>query len=611
MNTPGSGDGPVRRVSPWRPEKANPWSRFAGPALILLAAAVAVAPQLVRGNSCGHDFDFHLVSWLDALHGWSQGIVYPHWAPSANFGAGEPRFIFYPPISWMLGAAMGLVLPWRLVPLALTFLLLAATGLATRALARQALTDGAATLAGCAALFSGYALFTGYERSAFGEMAGGFWIPLVLLFSLRDRRPSAPAWRRALDGSAAPLALAVAGAWLLDAPLGVMACYLLAGVALGTALLGWSWAPVLRAAVATALGLGLSAFYLVPAAVEQHWAAIRQATDDPGLRIETSWLFGRHAGPLSGFHDEVLRQVSWISVVMIAVALGGLVVSFRRRGLPGRIRWWLPLALIPMVVLFLQLPASEPVWNALPKLRFLQFPWRWLVVLEAPMAIFFATAVWPLPTHRRGRRVAVAGVCAAIFLAATAVAGRAYFQVCDEDDAVWGMLAAYRAGAGFAGVDEYAPPGADGSLLAMDLPEACLSASPSTVLGQLTEDSTLQWSAAQGSCEATFAAAAYPGKAASEHLRIDAVTARAGYMILRLRAYPAWQVRVNGQVVDSLPARADGLMAVPVPQGPVNLAVDWTTTGDEIAGRWVSALALALLVSLCFLERKPGPPRLS
>ncbi|MGB7549485.1 MAG: hypothetical protein WBM14_17245, partial [Terracidiphilus sp.] len=122
MNTPGSGDGPVRRVSPWRPEKANPWSRFAGPALILLAAAVAVAPQLVRGNSCGHDFDFHLVSWLDALHGWSQGIVYPHWAPSANFGAGEPRFIFYPPISWMLGAAMGLVLPWRLVPLALTFL---------------------------------------------------------------------------------------------------------------------------------------------------------------------------------------------------------------------------------------------------------------------------------------------------------------------------------------------------------------------------------------------------------------------------------------------------------------------------------------------------------
>ena len=63
--------------------------------------------------------------------------------------------------------------------------MLAATGLATRALARQAFADGAATLAGCAALFSGYALFTAYERSAFGELTGGFWIPLLLLFTLR------------------------------------------------------------------------------------------------------------------------------------------------------------------------------------------------------------------------------------------------------------------------------------------------------------------------------------------------------------------------------------------------------------------------------------------
>src|SRR5260370_35729867 len=114
--------------------------------------------------------------------------MYPHWTPSPNYGAGEPRFIFYPPLTWMAGAILGVVLPWRLVPLALTFLLLAATGLATRALARQAFNDGIATLAGCAAIFSGYALFTAYERSAFAELTGGFWVPLMLLLMLRDRR---------------------------------------------------------------------------------------------------------------------------------------------------------------------------------------------------------------------------------------------------------------------------------------------------------------------------------------------------------------------------------------------------------------------------------------
>ena len=259
----------------------NRWNRIACPALILLAAAAAVAPQLIRGNSCGHDFDFHLVSWFEALNSWRHGIPYPHWTPSANFGAGEPRFVFYPPLTWMLGAALGAVLPWQLVPVALTFLLLAGTGLATRALARLALSEGAATLAGCAALFCGYSLFTAYERSAFGELAGGFWLPLVLLFLLRDRHPSAPALRRALDGSAAPLALILAGAWLSNLPVGIMACYFAAALALVLALLEKSWAPVVRAAIAAALGIGLAALYLLPAIREERWVDVEQATGDP------------------------------------------------------------------------------------------------------------------------------------------------------------------------------------------------------------------------------------------------------------------------------------------------------------------------------------------
>ena len=215
-------------------------SFFVGPLIVLVAAAVAVTPLLFRGPSCGHDFDFHLVSWLDCLNSWRHGIFYPQWTPSANYGAGEPRFVFYPPLTWMLGAALGAILPWTLAPIALTFLLLAGTGLSTRALAREALTDGAATLAGCAALFSGYALYTAYERTAYGELAGGFWIPLLLLFALRA--PSKTS--RILEGSTLPLALVLAGCWLSNIPLGVMACYLLAALAVLAAILDRSIAPV-------------------------------------------------------------------------------------------------------------------------------------------------------------------------------------------------------------------------------------------------------------------------------------------------------------------------------------------------------------------------------
>jgi 6-pyruvoyl-tetrahydropterin synthase-like protein len=589
------------QVSPLRLGNLFCWNRFAGPVIVLIAAAVATAPQLFRGNSCGHDFDIHLVSWFDCLNSWRHGIVYPQWTPSPNYGAGEPRFVFYPPFTWVLGAVLGFVLPWHVVPIVLTFALLAATGLATRALALQALPDAPATLAGCAALFSGYALFTAYERSAFGELAG-FWIPLLLLFILRDRNPSGSLWRRAFDGSAAPLAVVLAGAWLSNAPLGVMASYLLAAVALAMAVVQRSLAPVLRAAFAATVGIGLTAFYLVPAAFEQRWVDIHQATDDPGLKIENSFLFGHPAGPQLDLHNLELRRVSIITVIIVGVALVGLLVAWRRKTLGADRRWWIPLALIPIAVLALQLPISLPLWNLLPKLRFLQFPWRWLVVLEAPMAIFFASAVWPRVASQRWQRIAVSAVCAVLFLASAAIAAIYFFQPCDDEDAVAPMVNVYRSGAGFEGVYEYEPIGADNSLVATGLPDACLVANPNITLGVVdTPDANPDWWVEQGTCEAVFSRKESPAN--PQRFQISATLPHAGYLILRLRTYPAWRITVNGPAVSTLP-REDGLAVVPVDRGHVEIAVDWTTTPDVVTGRWLSLLALALLMALWSLEHQ-------
>jgi len=602
----GTGDQESAR-SLWKAARAR---HFVGIAVILLAALAATSPQIFHGNSCGHDFDFHLVSWLDAQHSWQQGILYPHWSPSANYGAGEPRFVFYPPLSWMLGAALGFAMPWTAVPIAITYLCLAGTGLATRVLARQTLSEGPATLAGCAALFSGYALFTAYERSDFGELMGGFWIPLLLLLILRERAPHMPAWRRALDGSTAPLAFVVAGAWLSNAPLGVMACYLLAAIALALAVLRRTGAPLLRASIAVALGLGFASFYIVPAAIEQRWVDIRQAIDDPGYQVENSWLFARHANPALEQHDLELLKVSGIATTMLAIAVSGALICWTRHRFCSNTRWWIALVLIPLAVLFLEFPISDAVWNLLPKLRFLQFPWRWLVVLEAPMGIFIASAIW---IERRGWRIATLVGCIAVFSVATVFAGFSFFQGCDEEDAVAGMLSVYRSGAGFEGTDEYAPVNTDSSQLAMNLPEACLAVSPTTVLGQGTTGADLEWSADQGSCLRTFPAAHDPGRPeVAEHLRVNADAHEDGFLILRLRRYPAWLVHVNGKpIYENLPQRADGLIALPIKQGHNFIAVDWTTTHDAWIGRWLSVLAFTLITTLRVVERKLAPPRLS
>jgi len=580
--------------------RLTPWRRLTGPAILLLAAAAATFPQVIAGVSCGHDFDFHLLSWLEALNGWRHGILYPHWATTPNFGAGEPRFVFYPPLTWMLGALLRFAIkPLRWTPLTEIALLLWATGLGTRALACELLTEGAATLAGCAAIFSGYALFTAYERSAFGELTGGLWIPLLLLFALRDRKPGAPWLARALDGSAAALTLVVAGAWLSNVPLGVMASYLLAAVALAAALLRRSWAPVVRATAAAAIGVGLASFFLVPAAWEQRWVDVKQITDDPGERIENSWLFARHADPAMEFHDTVLLKASIIAVTMLAVALVCLLIAWRRGAMRGRRSLWIPLALIAPAILFLLLPVSLPVWNLLPELKFLQFPWRWLVVLEAPMAIFLAAAVWP---ERRWLRIAVTAICMLLFAGAAWAACLALTQDCDADDSPWGLQNAFRSGAGVAGTDEYEPPGADDGLVAMGLPGACLVSDPAITLGAPSPDTNPTWDPSQGTCEATLE----PSTNSPEHLRLTGSVPHDGYLVLRLRRYPAWRVTLNGKPAEMDDQRDDGLMAIDVQKGPVDLAADWTTTRDVVAGRWLSVLALFL----CLLERRMARPHL-
>jgi hypothetical protein len=61
--------------------------------------------------------------------------------------------------------------------------------------------------------------------------------------------------------------------------------------------------------------------------------------------------------------------------------------------------------------------------------------------------------------------------------------------------------------------------------------------------------------------------------------------------------------------VTALAERERGLMAVPVPQGPLTVDVNWTTTGDVIAGRCLTLAALLLVTLVYLLERKSSRPR--
>jgi hypothetical protein len=78
-----------------------------------------------------------------------------------------------------------------------------------------------------------------------------------------------------------------------------------------------------------------------------------------------------------------------------------------------------------------------------------------------------------------------------------------------------------------------------------------------------------------------------------------------------LRSYPAWRIRLNGALVEHLPERPDGLIVVPVQEGPVEITADWSATPDILRGRGLSGLALALMAGVFILERRVLRGRLS
>ncbi|MGH9596436.1 MAG: hypothetical protein ACRD3K_06525, partial [Edaphobacter sp.] len=184
--------------------------------LIPVAALVAIAPLIARGCSCGHDFDFHLLSWFEAARQFTHGNLHPHWAYTPAWNAGEPRFVFYPPLSWITGAMLGLILPWHWTPIAYTWLALTASGLALYRLARDFATPTAALIAATLYMVNPYMLFTAYERTAYAELLAAAWIPLLLHAILRKQVT--------IPRIAIPIALL----WLTNAPAAVMSCYALA-----------------------------------------------------------------------------------------------------------------------------------------------------------------------------------------------------------------------------------------------------------------------------------------------------------------------------------------------------------------------------------------------
>ncbi|PYT61411.1 MAG: hypothetical protein DMG35_09410 [Acidobacteria bacterium] len=533
------------------------------------------------GTASGHDIAFHASSWLDTAGQWKEGILFPRWSEWANYGFGEPRFIFYPPLSWMLGAALGFVVPWNAVPGVFIVLVQTLAGISMFALVRRFFPPGAAMFAAACYAANPYALLVVYMRSDFAEELACALMPVLLLAALQLCGLMENRWRSS-SRAMAIFAMLFAAVWLSNAPAGVLASYslalLFAWAAIGEKSLRPSWRALSRGAGGLALGFGLTGFYLLPAAYEQRWVNIGQALSS-GYQPSQNFLYTEIGDPEHNLFNWIASSVAVLLIVMSGI--GALVAYRNTRNVEdheAKEKLWRAMLLLGGAATILMLRPSSILWTLLPELRFLQFPWRWMAILAVPYSYFGAAAI----ARRRGT-----WVWSAVGMVVLASAGTATFLVhqawWDTDD-IPVLEEAIASDQGFEGTDEYDPVADDHYNLPQKAPRAqILPMEESEPLVPKAEIHVERWTA--------------------EEKELSVSSPQPVRLAMRLLSYPGWRVEIDGKAVTPQLAETTAQMILPLSAGTHRITMRFTRTTDRTLGGAISASAGILFLLLLFLGR--------
>lgn len=368
-----------------------------------LLALFAIAPLLAyAGLPNTADGPAHLMRQAELNQAWRDGLLYPRWAPDLAYGYGMPLFHYAPPLLYQVTQLIhltGLPLDASMKGTLILAMLLYSLGMYL--FARDRFGPRAGLLAAAVYLYAPYRLREAYIQGNYGQFLGLAFYPLILwafhgLIVVRR-------WRYL------PLAaLALAGLLLSHNISAMLFAPLL--VAYGVFLVGGreTGSPdspisnLLLPALALALGLGLSAFFWLPAFGERDM--IRLAGITTGFfdfRYNFISLGELLALPrpldLSAINPYFplslgLAQITFSALALLGLGAYGLrriayyVLRTTRSPRGTRSTLYAPrstlhvlfFAAALLVYACLALPQSQAVWEVLPLLELAEFPWRML-----------------------------------------------------------------------------------------------------------------------------------------------------------------------------------------------------------------------------------------
>ncbi|MBI4028841.1 MAG: hypothetical protein HY376_00520 [Candidatus Blackburnbacteria bacterium] len=419
--------------------------------IVLLIALMAGWWLLRPGYFNMHD-DLQMMRQLAMEKCFADFQIPCRWTQYMGYGYGFPLFNFYPPLPYLVGEGIRIFQFSFVTTVKLTFLLsFLISGVTMYIFAREFFGRLGGLLSAAFYIWAPYHSVDIYVRGAMNEAWSLVWFPLILWASYRliksglvtggtgggspTERPQPLLGARTSGGTSPgqdPLRwiLVLALAWF-----GLLTSHNLMVLIFTPLFLAWlsiwilkykAWRSVPNLAISGAWAFGLAAFFTLPVFLEQklvhvetltqgyyeyvaHFANIRQ--------LLTSRFWGYGPSAWADADDKMafpVGQIHWILASVVVSFLGWTLLK-RRKINNESILVTMFFFLSAWFATFMVHVKSTFIWQQIPPLLFVQFPWRFLTLAVLSFSIVVGvSAVLLTQTYPKIAKWVVFGLIAGV-----------------------------------------------------------------------------------------------------------------------------------------------------------------------------------------------------
>ena len=344
--------------------------------LIFLFSLIAGFNLFKPGYFTMHD-DLQVMRLYEMDRCLQDGQIPCRWSPDMDAGYGQPMFNFYSAFPYYLGGTVKLLgFSFLDSVKILMFLCILASGIFSYLFFLEILAPLAALVGAVAYIFIPYRALDIFVRGALSESWALALLPAVLATTVSTVKDPKPYKTVLLALSVGALFSTHNITTMTSAPFIILlALFYLFNF-------GASLKKIFHLVVGAVLGFGLSAFFLLPVLFEKDLVHTEYLISDyfnfqnhftsiKLLFLDLHWGFGSESIGPGGMISFFIGFIPLIALVIFPV-----VIFFS-----GKIKKkgeYLLYYALALFALFMAHPRSFYIWNAIPVLQYVQFPWRFL-----------------------------------------------------------------------------------------------------------------------------------------------------------------------------------------------------------------------------------------